>query len=133
LARGCARAAGEPGDRLASFPNSIVLPALTTALCYRARPNGSDPNSCIFEVDVLERFPEGQEPKTEWVFEPDPTEEKWRLILAQDFGNMEAVQQGIKSRGFKGGRPNPIEELPVTHFHRVLAEYMGTGAPVPIE
>jgi phenylpropionate dioxygenase-like ring-hydroxylating dioxygenase large terminal subunit len=115
------------------FPNSIVLPALTTALCYRARPNGSDPNSCIFEVYVLERFPEGQEPKTEWVFEPDATEEKWRLILSQDFGNMEAVQQGIKSRGFKGGRPNPIEELPVTHFHRVLAEYMGTGAPVPIE
>jgi hypothetical protein len=45
---------------------------------------------------------------------------------------MEAVQQGMKSRGFVGARPNPIEELPVTHFHRTLAEYMGTGAPVAI-
>lgn len=115
------------------FPNSVILPALTTALCYRARPNGADPNSCIFEVYVLERFPEGQEPKTEWVFEPDPTEEKWRLILSQDFSNMQAVQQGMKSRGFMGARPNPVEELTVTHFHRTLAEYMGTGAPVPIE
>lgn len=114
------------------FPNSIVLPSLTTALCYRARPNGADPNSCVFEVYVLERFPDGEEPRTEWIFEPDPTEEKWRLILAQDFGNMEEVQKGMKSRGFVGPRPNPIEELPVTHFHKVLAEYMGTGAPVPL-
>ncbi len=27
----------------------------------------------------------------------------------------------------------PIEEETVVHFHRMLAEYMGTGAPVPIE
>ena len=115
------------------FPNSIFLTSLTTVLCYRARPNGSDPNSCIFEVYVLERFPEGQEPQTEWVYEADPTEEKWRLILAQDFGNMAAVQKGMKSRGFMGPRPNPIEEKTVIHFHRMLAQYMGTGAPVEIE
>lgn len=114
------------------FPNSIFLPSLTTVLCYRARPNGTDPNSCIFEVYVIERFPEGQEPKTEWVFEEDPSEEKWRLILAQDFGNMAAVQKGMKSRGYMGARPNPIEEETVIHFYRMLAEYMGTGAPEPI-
>jgi len=113
------------------FPNLIILPSLTTALCYRARPNGDDPDSCIFEVMVIERFPEGEEPETEWVFEPDPTEEKWRLILAQDFNNMPEVQKGMKSRGFKGSRMNPISELPTTHFFRKLAEYMGEYAPVP--
>ena len=115
------------------FPNSVFLPSLTTVLCYRARPNGTDPNSCIFEVYVLERFPDGEEPRTEWVYEADPSEEKWRLILAQDFGNMAAVQKGMKSRGYQGARPNPIEEQTVIHFHRTLAEYMGTGAPVTIE
>jgi len=115
------------------FPNTIVLPSLTTALCYRARPNGNDPDSCIFEVCVLERFPEGEEPKTEWVFESDPTEEKWRLILAQDFNNMPEVQKGMKSRGFRGPRPNPVSELPVTHFFRKLAEYMGEHAPIPVK
>ncbi len=114
------------------FPNSIFLPSLTTVLCYRARPNGTDPNSCIFEVYVIERFPEGQEPKTEWVYEEEPSEEKWRLILAQDFGNMAAVQKGMKSRGYMGARPNPIEEETVIHFYRMLARYMGTGAPIPI-
>ena len=114
------------------FPNTVILPSITTALCYRARPHGDDPDSCIFEVYVLERFPEGEEPKTEWVFQPDASEERWRLILSQDFQNMPEVQKGMKSRGFMGPRPNPVEELPVVHFHRVLADYMGTGAPEPI-
>jgi phenylpropionate dioxygenase-like ring-hydroxylating dioxygenase large terminal subunit len=111
------------------FPNSVILPGRTFALCYRARPNGDDPNSCIFEVYVLERFPEGEEPKTEWVHAPEPTEERWRLILSQDFGNMPFVQQGMKSRGFEGPRPSPVQEYAIIHFHRMLAEYMGTGAP----
>jgi hypothetical protein len=114
------------------FPNAIILPSHTTALCYRARPNGYDPDSCIFEVSVLERFPEGREPRTEWVYQPDASEEKWRLILSQDFQNMPEVQRGMKSRGFPGARPNPSQELPVTHFNRTLAAYMGVGAPVPI-
>ena len=37
-----------------------------------------------------------------------------------------------RTRGFMGARPNPIEELTVAHFHRTLAEYMGTGGPVEI-
>jgi phenylpropionate dioxygenase-like ring-hydroxylating dioxygenase large terminal subunit len=115
------------------FPNAVILPGPTFALCYRSRPNGNDPNSCIFEVYALERFPEGKEPKTEWVYEPEATEEKWRLILSQDFGNMGQVQKGMKSRGFKGPRPSPVQEVTVIHFHRTLAKYMGTGAPKPLK
>jgi hypothetical protein len=115
------------------FPNSVILLGITYALCYRARPNGYDPDSCIFEVYILERYPAGQEPKTEWVHEPDAAAPSWRRILAQDFDNIPEVQKGMKSRGFMGPRPNPIQEVPVTHFHRTLAEYMGTGVPREIE
>jgi hypothetical protein len=116
------------------FPNTIILPGPTFALCYRARPHGYDPDSCIFEVYVLERFPEGQEPKTEWEHKPDPTEERWLKILSQDFGNMPQVQKGMKSRGFAGARPNPVQEVAVIHFHRLLSKYMnGIAAPQPIE
>ena len=114
------------------FPNTVILPGMTFALCYRARPNGYDPNSCIFEVYVIERFPEGEEPKTQWVFEPEASEEKWLKILSQDFHNMPKVQQGMKSRGFQGARPSPVQELAVIHFHRLLSEYMDAGAPVPL-
>lgn len=114
------------------FPNTVMIVGLTSALCYRVRPSGADPDSCIFEVYVVERFPAGQEPRTEWVYEPDPSEEKWRLILAQDFQNMPEVQRGMKSRGFPGIRPNPSQEHSVVHFLKNLADYMETGAPRPI-
>jgi nitrite reductase/ring-hydroxylating ferredoxin subunit len=114
------------------FPNSVILQGITFALCYRARPNGSDPNSCIFDVYVIERYPEGEAPKTEWVNVPDPEDPRWPEVLQQDFNNMPFVQKGMKSRGFKGARPNPRQEIAVYNFHKTLAEYMGTGAPKPM-
>ncbi len=114
------------------FPNAAILPGMTYALCYRSRPDGYNPDSCIFEVYILERFPEGEVPKTEWIHAPETTEEQWRLILSQDFENIGEVQKGIKSRGFAGPRPSPVQEIPVIHFHRTLSRYMGTGEPQPI-
>jgi nitrite reductase/ring-hydroxylating ferredoxin subunit len=125
--------AAEAGVDWHIFPNMVILPAPTYALGYRTRPSGYDPDVCIFESFALERFPEGEEPKTEWVEMPDGSEANWRLILSQDFNNMGEVQKGMKSRGFMGARPNPLEETAVTHFHRTLAQYMGTGAPEVIE
>ena len=110
------------------FPNMSVLQGVTFALCYRARPYGDDPDMCIFESYAIERYPEGEEPKTEWVH-AEPTAENWGSVLAQDFSNMEWVQKGMKSRGFRGTLPNPHQERKVTNFHRNLARYMGTGAP----
>ena len=114
------------------FPNSVILQGITYALCYRSRPNGADPNSCIFETYVIERYGEGEEPKTEWVNVPDPADPRWPEVLQQDFANMPYVQRGMKSRGFKGARPNPRQEVPVYNFHKTLSEYMGSGAPEPL-
>jgi nitrite reductase/ring-hydroxylating ferredoxin subunit len=110
------------------FPNLSVLQGVTFALCYRSRPYGNDPNQCIFETYAIERYPAGEEPKTEWVY-AEPTTEKWGPVLAQDFSNMAAVQNGMKSRGFRGPQPNPHQERKITNFHRNLTKYMGTGAP----
>ena len=110
------------------FPNMSILQGITFALCYRARPYGGDPHKCIFESYAIERFPPGQEPKTNWVY-AEPTGEKWGSVLAQDFSNMAAVQKGMRSRAFQGPQPNPHQERKVTNFHRNLAKYMGTGAP----
>ncbi|WP_372747697.1 SRPBCC family protein, partial [Litorivivens sp.] len=96
----------EAGLAWSLFPNQTILQGITFALCYRTRPYKDDPNYCIFESYALERFPEGEEPKTEWVY-AEPTPEKWGKVLAQDFANMEWVQKGMKSRGFRGTLPNP--------------------------
>jgi phenylpropionate dioxygenase-like ring-hydroxylating dioxygenase large terminal subunit len=122
----------ESGHDWHLFPNSIVLHGVTYALCYRARPHGHDPNRCIFETYVIERYPEGEEPTTNWEFIPDPTDPRWPNVLQQDFSNMPEVQKGIKSRGFMGARPNPRAEIVVSHFHKTLSEYMNAGTPRPL-
>ncbi len=118
----------EAGLAWSLFPNQTILQGVTFALCYRVRPHGDDPNKCIFESYAIERYPQGEAPKTEWE-QAEPTAEKWGAVLAQDFSNMEWVQKGMKSRGFRGPLPNPHQEQKITNFHRHLARYMGTGAP----
>lgn len=118
----------EAGLAFNIFPNMSVLPGPTFLLYYRVRPYGTDPDKCIYEAIALERFPPGQEPRTEWKY-AEPTEANWRKVIAQDFSNMVEVQRGLHSRGFRGNLPNPYQEQKVTNLHRNLAQYMGTGAP----
>jgi len=122
----------ESGLAWGLFPNQNILHGETFALCYRVRPFGDDPNKCFFESYALERYPEGGEPKTEWVH-AEPTGENWGSVLAQDFANMEFVQKGMKSSGFRGTLPNPHQEQKVINLHRNLANLMeGRGAPKPL-
>lgn len=114
------------------FPNTVVIHGPTFALCYRARPDGHDPHSCIFEVYTLERFPEGHEPRPENIHKPEIDEASWRKVLCQDFSNMGAVQRGLRSRGFDVARPSPKEEAAIVNFHQVLADYLDHAAPVPL-
>ncbi|GAA5060227.1 aromatic ring-hydroxylating oxygenase subunit alpha [Nocardia callitridis] len=110
------------------FPNFQIGHALNNMLCYRFRPYGYDPDQCIFEAAVFELFPPGEEPDTEWIYTP-VGDEGWRTVLPQDFDNMAAVQQGMKSRGFPGPKPNPYRERTIVNLHHNLASYMGTGEP----
>lgn len=122
----------DAGLALSIFPNMNILPGPTFALYYRVRPYGTDPDKCIYEAVAMDRFPEGQEPKTEWTFaEQDPAQ--WPYVIAQDISNMVEVQKGLKSRGFKGNLPNPWQERKVTNLHRNLARYIGIGAPQPLD
>jgi len=114
------------------FPNTIILPNATFCLGFRVRPDGYDPDSCIFEVFNLERFPEGEEPRVENQYESEFTAERWGLLLAQDFGNMPYVQKGLKSDGLASIKPNPFWELSIINFRRALAGYMGYGGPEPL-
>ncbi len=112
------------------FPNFQIGHAVNNMLCYAARPYGNDPDKCIFEAAVYELFAEGEAPETEWEY-TQPHE--WPPVLQQDFSNMAAVQQGLKSGGFRGARPNPYMERALVGLHANLARYMGTGAPEPCD
>ena len=110
------------------FPNFQIGHALNNMLCYRFRPYRYDPDRCVFEAAVFELFPPGEEPDTEWRHTPAHSPD-WRSVLPQDFANMAAVQQGMKSRSFSGPTPNVYRERCIVNLHHNLARYMGTGAP----
>jgi phenylpropionate dioxygenase-like ring-hydroxylating dioxygenase large terminal subunit len=112
------------------FPNQQIGHAVNNMLCYQARPYGADPDKCYFEVAVYELYPAGQAPETDWEY---AVPQDFPHVLRQDFSNMAAVQQGMKSLGYKGNVPNPKSEGAVIALHANLARYMRTGAPVPLE
>jgi phenylpropionate dioxygenase-like ring-hydroxylating dioxygenase large terminal subunit len=108
------------------FPNQIMLQGPTGLLGYRARPNGMDPDSCIWDVYSLQRYAPDAEPAVEVEWSQDHADESfWGKILTQDYQNMGEVQRGMKSRGFAGARPNPKQEVAVANFHQSLSEFMG--------
>jgi phenylpropionate dioxygenase-like ring-hydroxylating dioxygenase large terminal subunit len=112
------------------FPNFQIGHAVNNMLCYAARPYGNDPNKCIFEAAVYELYPEGEAPETEWTY---TRREDWPPVLQQDFTNMAAVQQGMKSVGFRGTQPNPYMERAVASLHWNLARFLGEGGPESVE
>lgn len=109
------------------FPNMVFLHGPGHLLGYRARPNGNNPDSCIFDIYTLERYAPGKGPDRvpEVKTLPDIASiADWGLILVQDFQNMGELQSGMKSRSFKGSRTNPKQELAVSNFHHVLHDFM---------
>jgi hypothetical protein len=96
-------------------------------LWYRTRPHRTDPESCIFDVWSLQRYGEGQAPPLVREFYEDWRDGDWGKIYEQDFVNIPAVQQGMRSSVFEGSRPNPVQEAALTNFHRRLREFLGQG------
>ena len=110
------------------FPNTIFLHGtIDGVLWYRVRPNGHDPQSCIFDIWSLQRYGEGKEPEIEREFYADWRDTTWPKIYEQDFMNIPEVQKGMRSRAFEASRPNPVQERAIVNFHQQLRQFMGQG------
>ena len=109
------------------FPTMSLVPSFDGTLIFRALPRDDDPNKCTLEMISLLHWGKGKEPKVERQHLSD-----WRSqnkgvvppLLLQDLINMEDVQKGMHSIAFKGARPNPVQEIQVSHFHKVIGDYL---------
>jgi nitrite reductase/ring-hydroxylating ferredoxin subunit len=107
------------------FPNFIILPCIDGSLCYRTRPHPDDPDQCIWDIWAFGRFAPGAEPepahtvitKYEEFFDKN-------RFLYDDLKNLPEVQRGMYSRGFRGLRTNPYQEVCVSNLHKVLHEFI---------
>jgi phenylpropionate dioxygenase-like ring-hydroxylating dioxygenase large terminal subunit len=109
------------------FPNMIILPALDGALVYRAMPDPKDRDRSFVDIWSLGRYPADYAgPDEPSFFENFETFRGNNPFLEEDFDNMEAVNEGMKSRAFKGAMFNPSQEAQIRHFHLMLDKFCGT-------
>lgn len=107
------------------FPNMVGPVYPGTAILFRVRPNGRDPDSAIKDTWFLGWPPPGTVPRRPVrKFYPDWTERDWGEITTQDYANMAEVQAGMKSPGFTGLRLNPRQESNIAHMHAVIDRYL---------
>ncbi len=129
-ARGIDVSGFEP-DRMTSaedvycFPNVVGPIYPGSAILFRSRPLGLDPDRAIHDTWVLEwpRPDAPPRPVTRRDY-ADWAEHDWGEITNQDYANMAEVQIGMKSAGFDALRLNPRQEANLLHMHRVLDGYL---------
>jgi hypothetical protein len=118
------------------------------AINYRFRPNGDDPDSCIFEVMLMAPSPlaEGRPApaRVEWLgFDDDWTEARSLGMLAkifqQDSLNLPWVQRGLKNLESGEVVFANYNESKLRHFHVLLQKWLGVtydqlraGTPVAV-
>lgn len=107
------------------FPNLVGPIYPGSAILFRSRPCGTDPDRAIHDTWVLEwPRPESEPRRAEPRFVTDWTDRDWGEITNQDYANMAEVQAGMKSRGFDALRLNPRQEANVLHMHRTIDSYL---------
>jgi phenylpropionate dioxygenase-like ring-hydroxylating dioxygenase large terminal subunit len=107
------------------FPNIVGPIYPGSALLFRVRPNGLDPESTIKDTWVLE-WPR---PGSTWTmperrFFADWRTRNWGEITTQDYENIGRAQAGMHSRGVSELRLNPKQEGNIVHMHRVIDRYL---------
>jgi nitrite reductase/ring-hydroxylating ferredoxin subunit len=118
------------GGEIFVFPNLMILPQAGNAMIYRVRPDGSDPNRCIFEIMSTRTYPAAVKPPRatpERITDlSDP--EQLRLIPRQDLGNIPRMQQGLQSRACKQTWLASHYEQIILNMHQELDRYvLATG------
>ncbi|HUI47386.1 MAG TPA: aromatic ring-hydroxylating dioxygenase subunit alpha [Acidimicrobiia bacterium] len=114
------------------FPNVVGPIYPGSAILFRVRPYGRDPNRSIKDTWVLEwRAPETPEAAeandgrcVQTKFFENWRDRNWGEITEQDYENLANVQAGMRSAGWTGARLNPRQEGNILHMHRVIDGYI---------
>ena len=114
------------GGEVFVFPNLLILPNLGNTMIYRIRPNGLDPDSCIFEILGTTTYAADKPvPRAEVVQVTDPSDpEQLPLIPRQDFSNVPRVQIGLHSLGCRQVWLADRNEKIILNMHRELDRYL---------
>ncbi|BFM06849.1 aromatic ring-hydroxylating oxygenase subunit alpha [Halioxenophilus aromaticivorans] len=110
------------GGEVFVYPNLLILPQAGNCMMYRIRPNGFDPDSCIFEIYSTKTYGENAEVPKAVVKEMDDVTdpEQFLQIPRQDFGNIPRMQKGLHTSGCKQIWFANYYEKILLNFHQQL-------------
>ena len=110
------------------FPNMVFNLFPGNYFGFIARPNGKDPDSCIFDVVALIHPGERGLESNPREFVTDPGHD-WGAVLAQDFYNLGRVQAGMHQRGIQQTRLAGYQEKRIYGRHDEIAKYFEAHDP----
>ncbi len=114
------------GGEVFIFPNLLILPQSGNAMIYRSRPDGFNPDRCIFEIFSTKTYPAAVKPPRAEVQKvtdvSDP--EQVLLIPRQDLGNIPRMQKGLHSKGCKQIWLASHNEKIILNMHQELDRYL---------
>ena len=117
------------------FPNFAPWAGHGPVITYRHRPNGDDEGSCIMDIFILNRYPEGEEPPedvpTVKLSADQPFSDAEEVMGAglarvfdQDGSNLPQVQKGMKASKKGAITLGNYQEVRIRHFHQTLDKYL---------
>jgi phenylpropionate dioxygenase-like ring-hydroxylating dioxygenase large terminal subunit len=117
------------GGEIFVFPNLMILPQAGNCMIYRVRPDGFDPDSCIFEIYSTRTLPSAQTPERAIVQRmtdaKDPAQ--FLRIPRQDFSNIPRIQKGLHTRGCKQIWLADYFEMMILNLHQEMDRYLLSG------
>ena len=111
------------------FPNLELWGGYAYPFHYRVRPNGHDPDSCIWEFMLLARLSDGAELPRDVPLRMTPTEEPWAAanelgtmgsIFDEDMVNLYKIQSGLHSDALSTVTFGNSQERNIRNFHAHL-------------
>jgi phenylpropionate dioxygenase-like ring-hydroxylating dioxygenase large terminal subunit len=119
------------------FPNAFFFPGLQIPLCYRFRPDGPDPDRCLFEVLYLRPKPRsGTTPRPAQPVDLDVSDSYTTVpglpkslgaVLDQDTVNLAAQTRGFKASKKRGQTLGNYQEIRARHFQATVRRYIAEG------
>ncbi len=117
------------------FPNFAPWAGHGTVISYRHRPNGDDENSCIMDIYLLTRYPEGTEPPPDastlklaadepFAKAADVLGAGLARVFEQDGANLPQVQKGMLASKKGTITLSNYQEVRIRHFHQTLDKYL---------
>lgn len=116
------------------FPNVILFRGFGFPMVYRTRPNGNDPDTCIFDMYLIRDVPAGK-PRPEAArplhmgdrgfSDLEPTLPSWLgVVYDQDTQTLRNQQEGLKAGGSSSVPFSRYQEVRIRHLHRTLDLYL---------